>query len=47
MGLAPLEGEGWRRYLALMLDSLTPVGAPRPLPPATPLLAGWVSDRTG
>jgi len=28
--------EGWRRYLALMLDALSPVGA-TDLPPPTPL----------
>ncbi|MFJ2606152.1 TetR/AcrR family transcriptional regulator [Streptomyces sp. NPDC087425] len=29
-------GEGWRRYVALTLDALSPVGA-SPLPPVTPL----------
>jgi AcrR family transcriptional regulator len=29
-------GDGWRRYVALMLDGLSPVGA-SPLPPAVPI----------
>jgi AcrR family transcriptional regulator len=33
------DGEGWRRYLALVLDALAP-GTGRPLPPAPPLLSG-------
>ncbi|MFK0283176.1 TetR/AcrR family transcriptional regulator [Streptomyces sp. NPDC090499] len=31
------ETEGWRRYIALVLDALSPVNA-SPLPPVTPLL---------
>lgn len=30
------EGEGWRRYVVLVLDALSPVGA-SPLPPAAPM----------
>jgi hypothetical protein len=33
----PPEGDGWRRYLALVLDALRP-GAAHPLPPVVPLL---------
>jgi hypothetical protein len=31
------DGDGWRRYLALILDALSPAAA-RPLPPAVPLV---------
>jgi AcrR family transcriptional regulator len=30
------EGDGWRRYVALVLDGMSPVGA-NPLPPAQPI----------
>jgi hypothetical protein len=32
----PPRSDGWRRYLALILDALTTAGA-SPLPPAVPL----------
>jgi 6-phosphogluconate dehydrogenase len=30
------KGDGWRRYVALVMDALSPVGA-SPLPPAVPM----------
>jgi AcrR family transcriptional regulator len=33
------EGDGWRRYVALMLDALSPIGA-SPLPGAAPIRQG-------
>jgi AcrR family transcriptional regulator len=33
------EGDGWRRYVALMLDALSPIGA-SPLPGAAPIRYG-------
>lgn len=39
------ESESWRRYVALVLDALSPVGA-SPLPPAAPLLECGGGGRT-
>lgn len=37
------HGDGWRRYVVLVLDALSPVGAST-LPPANPILHGSQTD---